>query len=111
VFLRAIRYVERNPVRAGLVARPSDWPWSSAAAHVAARDDLLVQVRPLVDTITDWPMFLSDEEDAAELYLLRRHARTSRSLGDPGCVARLETLLGRNLRPQEPGPKPASEGR
>src|SRR5262245_56726867 len=26
---RVIRYVERNPVRAGLVARAEDWPWSS----------------------------------------------------------------------------------
>ena len=101
--LRAVRYVERNPVRAGLVARPWDWPWSSAAAHVAAKDDLLVQVRPLLDTVTDWPTFLSDEEEAAELDLLRRHARTGRPLGDPGFVARLETMLGRNLLPGKRG--------
>ncbi len=32
VELRRIRiYIERNPVTAGLVARPEDWPWSSAA--------------------------------------------------------------------------------
>jgi len=28
---RAIDYVERNPVSAGLAARPEDWPWSSAS--------------------------------------------------------------------------------
>jgi putative transposase len=27
------RYVERNPVAAGLVAAPADWPWSSCRAH------------------------------------------------------------------------------
>jgi putative transposase len=37
------RYVELNPVRAGLVARAEDWPWSSAAAHLAGRDDALVR--------------------------------------------------------------------
>ena len=32
--LWACRYVARNPVEAGLVAHPLDWPWSSARAHV-----------------------------------------------------------------------------
>ena len=28
------RYVERNPVAAGLVPRPADWSWSSCRAHL-----------------------------------------------------------------------------
>ena len=32
--LALCRYVERNPVAAGLVARPEDWPWSSCQAHL-----------------------------------------------------------------------------
>jgi len=31
--INAIRYIERNPVEAGLVAHACDWPWSSAAMH------------------------------------------------------------------------------
>jgi hypothetical protein len=31
--ITAVRYVERNPVRARLVERATDWPWSSARAH------------------------------------------------------------------------------
>lgn len=31
--LEVCRYVELNPVRAGMVAAPSDWPWSSYRAH------------------------------------------------------------------------------
>ncbi len=31
--LALCRYVERNPVAAGLVLRPADWPWSSFQAH------------------------------------------------------------------------------
>ena len=30
-FLRIVKYIENNPVKAGLVKRPEDWPWSSAA--------------------------------------------------------------------------------
>ena len=28
--LRTIKYVERNPIKAGLIEAASDWPWSSA---------------------------------------------------------------------------------
>jgi len=34
--LALCRYVERNPVAAGLVARPEDWAWSSYRAHIGA---------------------------------------------------------------------------
>ena len=30
-FFRIVKYIENNPVKAGLVKRPEDWPWSSAA--------------------------------------------------------------------------------
>ena len=32
--LEVCRYVELNPVRAGMVAQPGDWAWSSYRAHV-----------------------------------------------------------------------------
>jgi REP-associated tyrosine transposase len=38
----AVRYTERNPVRAGIVERAEDYLWSSAAAHCGLRDDLLL---------------------------------------------------------------------
>ena len=47
--MAAARYVALNPVRARLVARAQDWPWSSVRAHLAGRDDGLVSVRPLLD--------------------------------------------------------------
>jgi putative transposase len=38
----ACRYVELNPVRAGMVRRAEDYQWSSAAAHCGLRDDPLI---------------------------------------------------------------------
>ena len=42
--LSAVRYVERNPVRARLAGSPGDWPWSSAAAQLAGVNDELATV-------------------------------------------------------------------
>jgi REP element-mobilizing transposase RayT len=32
---RIIRYIENNPVKAGIVERPADYPWSSASADMS----------------------------------------------------------------------------
>jgi REP element-mobilizing transposase RayT len=53
VYLGAlISYIHLNPVRAGLVSRPEDWPWSSCRAH---RDAGLVpgEIPPLFDPWSD----------------------------------------------------------
>ena len=52
--MAAARYVERNPVRAGLAARPEDWPWSSAAAHVAGKPDALAESAWLTERTAGW---------------------------------------------------------
>ncbi len=45
-FLAVARYVETNPVAAGLVARPEEYQWSSARAHLAGQDDGFGKVEP-----------------------------------------------------------------
>ena len=49
------RYIEMNPVRAGIVKKPEKYKWSSAKAHIHREDDILVKVGPLLDIIPDWP--------------------------------------------------------
>ena len=101
----AARYIERNPVRAGLVKRAWEWPWSSAAAHVAGRGDALVRAGgPLVAEVSNWRRFLASQDDADEAFALRGHLRTGRPLGDEAFVAGLEKALGRTLRRLKPGP-------
>jgi putative transposase len=41
-----IRYIEENPVRAGVVAHPLQYEWSSHAANAHGRDDPLVTPHP-----------------------------------------------------------------
>jgi putative transposase len=104
--LASARYVELNPVRARLVARPEAWRWSSAAAHLAGRDDGLVEVAPLLDHIGDWAEFLSGGLSSAEQKVIQSGERTGRPLGSAEFVAALEDRLGRNLARRKPGPKP-----
>jgi putative transposase len=53
-----MRYVERNPVRAGLVAAASDYRWSSASAHCRVRTDpQLVKLPIAADFIPDWAVW------------------------------------------------------
>jgi putative transposase len=44
-YVRLIRYIERNPVAGGAVARAEDWPWSSLRAR-GGRDNSIVQPGP-----------------------------------------------------------------
>ncbi len=97
------RYVELNPVRAGLVARPEDWLWSSARAHLAGKDDDLVTVKPLLQRIGDWFSFLQGGVDDAMLKRFHQHSQTGRPLGADGWIAQLEQDTGRQLTPQPPG--------
>ena len=104
--LAGARYVELNPLRAGLVARGCDWPWSSARAHLSGRDDQFVKAAPLSAMIGDWNAFLNSAMPEEELREMRRHWRTGRPMGDETFLGRLEEMLGRALKPQKRGPEP-----
>jgi putative transposase len=108
--LAAARCIELNPVRAALARAPSDWPWSSARAHLVGADDDLVRVRPLLELAPDWPEFLHGGLTEEDLERLRRHTRTGRPLGAPNFVVRLENRLGRLLATQKTGRKSRTAG-
>ncbi len=104
--LAAVRYVELNPVRAGLCEKPTDWRWSSVHAHIRREDDLLVTVNPMLERTGDWLSYLSDVDDTRhQLDTLRKHSRTGRPAGDERFVSMLEDLTGRRLRKLKTGPQ------
>ena len=104
--LTAMRYVELNPVKAGLAESPEAYRWSSARAHVDGQDDALVQVQPMLGFVGDWAAYLALDVDEAEVATMRLHERTGRPLGTRSFIDRLEQQLGRYLRRRKPGPKP-----
>lgn len=100
----AMRYVERNPVAAGLVRQAEEYPWSSAPAHVTRGLDPLLSPCFLTEQIPDWRAFLATT-NAPSSQRLERHVRTGRPLGDEIFLRRLEAQLGRRLHKAKPGPK------
>ena len=67
--LTIVRYIERNPVRAGLVARARDWPWSSVGERLGGCGGLLAPL-PLA-LPQGWPAWLDRPETPAEIAAAR----------------------------------------
>jgi len=104
--LACAKYIELNPVRAGLVQKPENWPWSSAGAHLKGRDDILVKTQPLIKMVSgSWKRFLSTDAQEHEMEILKKHERTGRPLGEDEFIEALELLLDRKLKRRKPGPK------
>jgi putative transposase len=102
----AVRYVERNPVRASLVARCEDYPWSSAACHAGLTSDpLLSPSRPFPGAVENWSEWLSRPGDEKMIDSIRRNTCTGRPSGSDNFIDDLESRLERLLRPQKRGRK------
>jgi putative transposase len=111
--LRALAYVERNPVRAKLVRTPWQYAWSSAAAHAGETQasellDLAEWRRMWVSRPDRWRKALREREDEELAGRLRLSTHTGRPLATDSLLSKLEHKLGRRLRPLPVGrPKKA----
>ena len=101
----AIRYVERNPVRAGMVTRAEDYPWSSARGHCGLTTDPLLS--PAIDEslVSNWSAWLAEGTNNEYERRVRDRTYTGRPCGDDDFVKRVEAIVGRPLAPGRPGPK------
>ena len=105
--IAAVRYVSLNPVRARLVSRADEWPWSSVRAHLTGADDGLVRVRPVLQRVSDFAgLIASGASDDDSFAAIRAAEKTGRPLGTADFVADLERRLGRPIARRAPGRKP-----
>ena len=107
----AIRYVELNPVRARMVEKAEEYPWSSAATHCGLReDDILLRGEgwlTLKAPIDDWSNWLAEGDRQGELKIIRRNIDKGLPCGSNQFVSHLEELVGRSLQFRPRGrPKP-----
>jgi putative transposase len=102
----AVKYVECNPVRARIVRRAEEYPWSSARAHSrGSADALLSPNRPFPNSerVGDWAAWLATALDEQSEATLRRNTQTGRPCGSTAFIEKLEEQEGRSLRPGKRG--------
>lgn len=98
----AIRYVEQNPKRAGLVTDATEYPWSSAAAHAGMRIDPLLMELPGCEFIPDWAAWLANE-DSLDSAIIRAHTMQGAPCGSTTFCQQLSIKIGRSLTLRSPG--------
>jgi len=109
-YLTVLRYVERNPLRAGLVDRAELWPWSSL--HFRSKDRLgrLLAQSP-VPLFDDWKEWINQPQTAAELEGVRQCVQRGRPFGNEAWTRqtaqrlRLQSTLRALGRPRDEGNK------
>ncbi|MCP5277430.1 MAG: transposase [Thiobacillus sp.] len=105
--LTCMRYIELNPVRAGMVAHPGEYRWSSYRANAQGEPDPLVTPHALYQSLS------GDEAGWASIYRelfrhelepgmvdsIRQATNGNYALGDNRFAAEIETALGRRAAP------------
>jgi putative transposase len=103
------RYIERNPVKAGLVEHAELYRWSSARTHITGSSE------PLLGT-TSW-LSLQEQNSYANFVhtvdekaddAIRRSTMTGRPFGSECFIDMLELRLNQPLRPKKSG-RPRSD--
>jgi REP-associated tyrosine transposase len=110
-FWTVLRYIEANPLRAGLTGDPADYPWSSYLAHGLGHED------PLLTPIPDWSDLGRTEPirravwrrkvraalPEQELSAIRQSLASGRPFGTLDWSASLADALGISREPKPPG--------
>jgi putative transposase len=100
--LRCQRYIEMNPVRAGLVAHPADYPWSSFRTNAYGAPSEVVRPHPLYealgtverDRLIAYQSLFIGRLPEADLQAIRLATRGGFALGDAAFADRLSVELG-----------------
>ncbi len=106
--MTAVRYVALNPVRARLVVRAEDWPWSSVRAHLSGQDDGVVRVAPVLERVECFADLIAGDPDDAAFGALRAAEKIGRPLANKDFIDSLERMLGKAVARRAPGRRKAT---
>ena len=109
--LAVLRYVEANPLRAGMVSDLASYPWSSYPVHGMGRNDPLLAPLPVWETLgrdearrqAYWREWLRTPLTQAELAAVRRSVVSGRPFGSAAWTERIFGLLGLRLEGRKRG--------
>lgn len=91
----AVRYVELNPVAAGMVDKAWDYSWSSARAHLGKKYQwiTLADIGKVMEA-QHWKHYLLEHQDQGFLSQLRSATKKNLALGPESFILNLETKFG-----------------
>jgi putative transposase len=81
--INALLYVDRNPVRAGLVKDPTEYKWSSALAHTGKIDHsgLIDQdAWQILSSLSDYSTLLHQDDNQSFLHQIRDSTKLGKNL-------------------------------
>ena len=107
-FFRCSRYIELNPVRAGLAKDPGAYPWSSYGANAQGASDPLMTPHALYTALNsssaaraaDYRAMFTDGLDEATLKTIRDATNGNWALGGEAFRERVAQLSGMRAAPQ-----------
>lgn len=99
----AVRYVELNPVRAGLTQSATEYRWSSAREHCGGPTTSILAPCPSLGDPREWRKVLADMAEHEAEARLARHTASGRPFGSSAFLENLEQETGRRLLPRPPG--------
>ncbi|HKA53662.1 MAG TPA: hypothetical protein VKJ47_08360 [Candidatus Binatia bacterium] len=108
-----LRYVERNALRANLVARAASWRWGSLWRRQQAAPKVAIALHAWpVAMPADWVERVNAPQTEAELQALRRAVARNSPFGSPAWSTETARRLGleATLRPRGRPPKPPADG-
>jgi putative transposase len=113
--LVVLRYIEANPLRAGMVSDLGEYRWSSFGHHGLGHDDPLLDPFPeweelgrtLAERRRRWRAKLRSDQGASELASVRTSIKTGRPLGAVDWIERVANRLNIELSPRPRGRPPA----
>ena len=99
-----LRYVERNPLRAGLVARAEDWRWSSLGRRHSGREEKqpLLHAWP-VPRPKGWAERVNRPQTDAEVEAVRHSVARGQPFGSESWRLRTVKRLGLEYTVRRPG--------
>ena len=102
--MAALRYVERNPVRAQIVFKPWDWAWSSASEHIGkAKGCISLEDIQAFVSMPSWKEFIDQDEQEEDLSEIRRETMSLKAWADLDFKESLESKYGVQLMPKSRG--------
>ena len=98
-----LRYIEKNPVRAGMVADAAAYPWSSAAYHLLGTEDQTVMADYLHGSTFSHRDFFHEQDRAGDLEAIREAAQQGKAWGRTLFLERVADELGKVVAPEKEG--------